>query len=71
MWYEEAGVEVIVASGFQNNLHPQGKVRYSPSHQNKMQAKHEHVPFLQSNNAKKYFSQRMQHARESSIPKSF
>lgn len=37
----------------------------------KKQANLEHVLFLGSNNASKYFSQRLHHTQESSIPKSF
>lgn len=44
---------------FQNNSCSHGKVRYSSCHGNKKQAKHEHVPFLGSNNAQKYFSWRL------------
>jgi len=72
MWYEEVGVEVRVVWVPKQLTFPMESKKLTLSHgKKKKKANLEHLLFLGSNNDSKYFSQRLHHTQESSIPKSF
>lgn len=71
MWHEEVGVEVRVVWVPKQLTFQSESKKLALSDGKKKQANLEHVLFLGSNNASKYFSQRLHHTQESSIPKSF